>query len=65
MWGPLHVCFELAGVRRETMSVSIHSGRLTIEGRREVPEPEAAAAQCIHEMEIDHGLFRRVHMLPE
>lgn len=61
----LHVCVELAGVRRETMSVSVQSGRLTIEGRREVPEPEAAAAQCIREMEIDHGLFRRVLTLSD
>jgi len=61
----LHVCVELAGVRREAITVSVEPGRLIIEGRREVPEPEDKTTLCIREMEIDHGLFRRVLVLPE
>lgn len=60
----VHVCVELAGVKREAISVSVAPGRLVIEGRREVPEP-ASATRCIREMEIDHGLFRRVLVLPD
>lgn len=63
--GVLHICVELAGVSREALSVTVQPGRLIIEGRREVPEPRSATAQCIREMEIDHGLFRRVLVLPE
>lgn len=64
--GSLHVCVELAGVEREAVSVTVEPGRLVIEGRRLVPEPEpeGGAAQCIRVMEIDHGLFRRVLSLP-
>lgn len=61
----LHVCVDLAGVPREAISVTVEPGRLVIEGRREVPEPDREATQCIREMEIDHGLFRRVLALPE
>lgn len=61
----LHVCVELAGVKREALSVTVQPGRLVIEGRREVPEPESAPTQCIREMEIDHGLFRRSLVLPD
>lgn len=60
----LHVCVELAGIKREALSVTVQPGRLVIEGRREVPEPQSAAAQCLREMEIDHGLFRRILSLP-
>lgn len=63
--GSLHVCVELAGVPREAVSVTVEPGRLVIEGRRLVPEPEDGAAQCIRVMEIDHGLFRRALSLPE
>lgn len=63
--GALHVCVELAGVKREALSVSVEPGRLVIEGRRDVPEPQGKTTRCIREMEIDHGLFRRVLSLPE
>jgi HSP20 family molecular chaperone IbpA len=62
--GVLRVCVELAGVRREAISVSVRPGRLVIEGRRDVPEPEDVPAQCLREMEIDHGVFRRSLALP-
>jgi len=61
----LYVCVELPGVDREAISVSVKPGRLIIEGRREVPEPTDSKTRCIREMEIDHGLFRRVLNLPD
>lgn len=61
----VYVCVELAGVKRESISVTVEPGRLVIHGRREVPEPEEVSTRCVREMEIDHGLFRRVLGLPE
>jgi len=61
----VHVCVELAGVKRESLSVTVEPGRLLIQGRRAVPEPDDDAAQCIRAMEIDHGLFRRALALPD
>ena len=61
----LHVCVELAGVPREAISVTVEPGRLVIQGRRDVPEPADEKTRCLREMEIDHGLFRRVLSLPE
>ena len=60
----IQVCVELAGVQREALSVVVEPGRLIIQGRRAVPEPEGQAAQSVRAMEIDHGLFRRNVPLP-
>jgi len=61
----LHVCVDLAGVPKEAISVTVEPGRLVIQGRRDVPEPADQKTRCLREMEIDHGLFRRVLSLPE
>ena len=63
--GSLQVCVELAGVTREAISVTVEPGRLIITGRRDVPEPEDKKTRCLREMEIDHGVFRRVLVLPD
>ena len=62
----LRVCVDLAGVDRNAIELVLVPGRLTISGRRALPEPshkEGHAMQVLA-MEIDHGPFERVIDLP-
>jgi len=63
----LEVCVDLAGVEPETVSVCAESGRLTIQGVRQAPQPPADLNEvmCIVSMEIDHGPFCRTVSLPQ
>ena len=62
----LRICVDLAGVDRNAIELVLVPGRLTISGRRALPEPspkEGHAMQVIA-LEIDHGPFERVIDLP-
>ena len=62
----LRICVDLAGVDRSAIELVLVPGRLTISGRRALPEPshkEGHAMQVLA-MEIDHGPFERVIDLP-
>ena len=62
----LRICVDLAGVDRGAIELVLVPGRLTISGRRALPEPshgEGHAMQVLA-MEIDHGPFERVIDLP-
>ncbi len=61
----IEVCVELAGMDREAIDVRVEPGRLTIRGVRPAPEPPRRdEAMRILAMEIDHGPFVRVIVLP-
>lgn len=62
--GRLHVCIDLAGVDRASISVHVEPGRLRVCGIRHTPEPPADTPQRIHCMEIDAGPFARTLALP-
>ena len=68
----LEVCMDLAGVRKQDIQVEVEPRRLTLRGRRTLPqcppgaEAAAAADSCcrILMMEIPDGEFERVLDLP-
>lgn len=63
----LRICVDLAGVDRADLHLEIAPGKLTLRGRRELPEPEGAqdaASMKVLAMEIDHGPFTREIHLP-
>ena len=62
----LRICVDLAGVDREEILLEIELGRLTISGRRALPEPDESRhpATQVLAMEIDHGEFERSINLP-
>jgi len=53
----LLIVVELPGVRKEDVKVLLDGDTLTIEGRR--PDPAPGGVIHRHQMEIDHGEFRR------
>jgi len=61
------VCVDLAGVPKHTIDVRVDPGRLVIRGVREAPAPECEDADRLRilSMEIDHGPFCRVIVLPD
>ncbi len=67
----LHVCLDLAGIQRDKIDVRIESGRLTVSGVRQAPEPAGQPPETkqsgpmkILTMEIDYGAFQRVIQVP-
>jgi HSP20 family molecular chaperone IbpA len=58
----VRVCVDLAGVERSEIELTIEPKRLTIRGKRDVPEPpETKKRGAVHMlvMEIDYGPFER------
>jgi len=64
--GQITICVDLAGVDRETLDLRVQARRLSIRGRREVPEPSKSAPTALQvlAMEIDYGQFERQIELP-
>ena len=62
----IKVCFDLAGVDKETIDIQIEPGRLVVRGVRQPPEPafDEPCPRQILAMEIDHGPFKRELRLP-
>ena len=62
----LRICVDLAGVDRDEILLEIEPGRLTISGRRALPEPDESQhpSTQVLAMEIDHGEFEREIPLP-
>ncbi len=66
------VCVDLAGVDKERIDIEVVEQRLTLKGRRAVPQMVEATAEGevpggklrVHLMEIDHGAFCREVELP-
>jgi len=60
--GGLEVCVDLAGVEREAIVVHAEPRRLTVRGRRELPDCGRGEAGCgrLLVMEIPDGTFERV-----
>lgn len=61
----ISVCFELAGVDKESIDLRVESRALHVRGRRPAPEPCPPKSQKrILAMEIDCGRFERLIELP-
>ena len=62
----IRICVDLAGVDRSAIDLRLEPGRLTIRGRRDLPEPDSTeeASMTLLAMEIDHGAFEREIELP-
>jgi len=51
---------EVPGLRRASITIAIHEGRLVVEGRRDGRVP----ADTYHQLERGHGAFSRTFALP-
>jgi HSP20 family protein len=62
----IRICVELAGVDRSDIELTVRSRRLTIQGSRDVPEPDSNDGRALQTiaMEIDYGAFHREIQLP-
>lgn len=62
----IRICVDLAGVDRSAIDIQLEPGRLTIHGRRDLPEPDYTddSSMTVLAMEIDHGAFEREIELP-
>lgn len=62
----IEVCVDLAGVRKDSVTVHAEAAQLTIRGLRQPPQPHHEASESIQilAMEIDHGPFERIVRLP-
>ncbi len=58
----IHVYVDLAGVAGETLRVTVDGQRLQISGIRQLPTHQSIA--CIHQLEIELGVFHRTVVLP-
>lgn len=60
------ICVDLAGVGREGLDLQVERRRLSIRGRRELPEPTGKEPKTLQvlAMEIDYGPFERQLELP-
>jgi HSP20 family protein len=60
------ICVELAGVAKEGIELEIAERKLSLRGRREIPEPKGKGEEPtqILAMEIDAGPFAREITLP-
>ena len=52
------VIVEIAGMRKEDITVTIENNLLTVSGTR--PDYSPSTTKRIHQMEIDHGKFERI-----
>ena len=57
---------DLAGVERSSIDLRLQPGRITVRGRRDLPEPDYTddSSMTVLAMEIDHGAFEREIELP-
>ena len=53
---------DLAGTDSESFSVVVDQSHLRISGKRKLPEQRSIA--CVHQLEIELGLFNRTIALP-
>ena len=62
----LHVCVDLAGVRKRDIKIEVEPRRLVIRGHRQPPDSGLAHGPCprILVMEIPDGSFQRVLEFP-
>jgi HSP20 family protein len=60
------VCVDLAGVEREGLELRVEPRRLSLQGRRKLPEPAEKEPRPVQvlAMEIDYGPFERQVELP-
>jgi HSP20 family protein len=60
------ICVDLAGVKKEEISLHVERRVVRLEGQREIPEPKGKEekARQILAMEIDSGPFSREVTLP-
>ena len=60
------LCIDLAGVDREALEIRAETRRVSIRGRRELPEPAGKDPETLRvlAMEIDYGPFERRVELP-
>jgi HSP20 family protein len=58
----VYVYADLAGVAAETLRVTVDGRHLRISGIRQLPAHPSIA--CIHQLEIELGVFQRVVILP-
>jgi HSP20 family protein len=56
------VCMEISGIDPENVSVVAEQRSVTVTGDRRFPPIENAS--CIHQLEIEHGHFKRMIPLP-
>jgi HSP20 family protein len=56
------VCMEISGLAPEDISVVAEQRQVTVTGQRRFPPIENAS--CIHQLEIEHGHFKRKIPLP-
>ena len=59
----LVLLFDLAGVTREDIQLTVHGLILTLRGCR--PDPAGESKLRLHQIEIDYGAFERRIRLPE
>jgi len=64
--GRIEVCFDLAGVVRDSIDIRAEPGLLIVRGYRHAPQPEHKSSENVQilAMEIDHGPFERRFELP-
>jgi len=64
--GQITLCVDLAGVDREALEIRAEIRRVSIRGRRELPEPGGKDPETLRilAMEIDYGSFERQIELP-
>lgn len=54
------VLVEIAGIKKEDLSIVFNKDTLVIAGKRENPAAQCAPQQKMHQVEIDFGYFERV-----
>jgi HSP20 family protein len=62
----IRICVELAGVDRAEIDLRLEPKRITLRGRRDVPEKKDWKGETVQMlmMEIDYGFFERTIRLP-
>lgn len=60
------LCADLAGVKKETVELTVERRRVTVRGTREAPEPSGEDPHGLQvlALEIDYGPFEREITLP-
>jgi HSP20 family protein len=56
------VCMEISGLDPRNISVTAEQRSITVMGERRFPPIENAS--CVHQLEIEHGRFKRTIPLP-
>jgi len=64
----IKICVDLAGVKKESIKLTVHGQRLVLRGHRSTPEPpDTGSENCdrVLVMEIENGAFERALELPD